>query len=220
MRESSSRRPWPDERMSKCEVPDTFLVDESCGSGCIERIDHGSDRCAADTAYEPRFFEDQAADRGDFQQRSHVVGKQREPSADHDTDALRHTSVDELIMTRPLSRPITKERHVTEVSQQRTNEVRVASGEAADIDGEIDGWLRSSALCDQRAHVAGIQADQPLHFDRSFGAGITEQHRRLRDVACRAKGADDHQPAGDAADEVAEQQLRRRLGPLQVVDHQ
>ena len=160
-------------------------------------------------------------DRGGGQHLDPRLAEPPEPPADHVAHALRQAHVLDPRPTRPLHPVAAEEALVDEVADDLLDEEGVPLGLAADRAGERLRHLLAAECHEHRLDVVLGQTPQENALDGAF-LPERRQHRGQRmpgrhfDVAVRG----DHQQArrGQLAGEEAEQEQRRRVGPVEVVE--
>ncbi len=180
-----------------------LLADEVRGERGVERLD---ERLARQPARRREHVEAQlaAGDRGEPEDVAGRLAEPLEPAREHLAHALRHAG-----------RP-----RLPDLAQDLLDEERVAAGLAPDRAGERSRRVGAEPRRDERVDVAlpeAVERDAP-HEAVAAQVGQQRAERRRRLVR-PGRGEDQHRPERGAR-EVAQQQQRRAVGPVQVVEHQ
>ena len=206
-----------DQRVSEGVLAGAFarLDDQPCVDRFAERRRHLFRRAVAD----PRDHLELELPTADGGEPQHLVGGLREaiePPADHLAHALR----DRDLPPRLVLAEATLGRHQP---HDLADEERVAPRLLADRDGELGGRaIDAGGELDVAGDSVGVEAVQ---CDSTRGVDLGELAERCgkRVVAAEldvAVGADDQQAGvGEPAGEEAQQQQRRLVGPVQIVEH-
>ncbi len=217
----------PDQRVGEAVPADRAadLLEHRRLGGLVEGVEQDITGRAA-RSLDHREVELGADDRRPTQGVVGDVRQARQASADHLADAFGDADLGEGEVAGPVVVALHEEAGLHQVAQHLAHEERVALGLGVHRSGQLHrGGLERMAggRLHERGDAAAVEADQVQPADPGLPAEIAEglgQRVGPVEVGVPVGGQDEHPQRGDRPQEVAEQEQRRLVGPVEVVEHQ